>query len=98
MNYCLACGRPKGYDGCEHCNKLAEERIKQQTASANEDIRRLSRYDRAVELLWKSDYALLNLYALVKGECPSLLENDHHDDMVQDAAANTLVFLAEEPK
>lgn len=28
-----------------------------------------------------------NLYAMVNGECPSLLENDHHDDMVQDALA-----------
>ena len=31
--------------------------------------------------------ALKNLYALVQGECPSLLENDHHDDMVRAAIA-----------
>lgn len=29
--------------------------------------------------------ALTNLYALVQGECPSLLENDHHDEMVRKA-------------
>lgn len=27
-------------------------------------------------------HALTNLYALVRGECPALLENDHHDEMV----------------
>jgi hypothetical protein len=27
------------------------------------------------------------LYALVKGECPGLLENDHHDGMVRAAIA-----------
>ncbi len=32
-------------------------------------------------------HALDNLYAMVNGECPSLLENDHHDDMVRDALA-----------
>lgn len=31
--------------------------------------------------------ALQSLYALVKGECPSLLENDHHDEMVSAAVA-----------
>lgn len=29
--------------------------------------------------------ALQNLYALVKGECPSLLEDDHHDELVRAA-------------
>lgn len=33
--------------------------------------------------------ALENLYALVKGECPSLLENDHHDEMVRAALSET---------
>ena len=32
-------------------------------------------------------HALDNLYAMVNGECPSLLENDHHDDMVRAALA-----------
>lgn len=31
--------------------------------------------------------ALVNLYALVRGECPSILENDHHDEMVRAAIA-----------
>lgn len=31
--------------------------------------------------------ALENLYALVRGECPSVLEDDHHDDMVRAAIA-----------
>lgn len=31
--------------------------------------------------------ALKHLYALVQGECPSLLENDHHDEMVREALA-----------
>jgi len=31
--------------------------------------------------------ALQNLYALVKGECPSLLADDHHDEMVRTAIA-----------
>jgi len=31
--------------------------------------------------------ALKNLYALVQGECPSLLEDDHHDLMVSNAIA-----------
>jgi hypothetical protein len=32
-------------------------------------------------------HALENLYALVQGECPSLLEDDHHDVMVSAAIA-----------
>jgi hypothetical protein len=32
-------------------------------------------------------HALKNLYALVQGECPSLLEDDHHDVMVSGAIA-----------
>lgn len=32
--------------------------------------------------------ALKNLYALVRGECPSLIEDDHHDEMVSNAIAN----------
>ena len=31
--------------------------------------------------------ALKNLYALVQGECPSLLEDNHHDDIVASAIA-----------
>jgi len=31
--------------------------------------------------------ALRNLYALVQGECPRLLEDDHHDQMVRNALA-----------
>lgn len=30
-------------------------------------------------------HALKNLYALVQGECPSLLEDDHHNLMVSEA-------------
>jgi len=29
--------------------------------------------------------ALSSLYALVQGECPSLLEDDHHDGIVRSA-------------
>jgi hypothetical protein len=32
-------------------------------------------------------HALKNLYALVQGECPSLLEDDHHAMMVENAIA-----------
>ena len=32
-------------------------------------------------------HALDNLYAMVNGECPSLLEDDHHDGMVRAALA-----------
>lgn len=31
--------------------------------------------------------ALKNLYAMVLGECPSLLRDDHHDDMIRSAIA-----------
>jgi len=31
--------------------------------------------------------ALKNLYAMVQGQCPSLLENDHHNEMVYGAIA-----------
>ena len=30
-------------------------------------------------------YALENLFALINGECPSLLEDNHHYDMVRAA-------------
>ena len=32
-------------------------------------------------------FALDNLYALVQGECPSILRDDHHDTMVSEAIA-----------
>jgi len=37
-------------------------------------------------------HALDNLYAMVNSECPSLLENDHHDDMVRAALAAAKVL------
>ena len=46
-------------------------------------------------LLRQAHRALSNLYAMVNGEVPLLLEDDHHDAMVRDALAAVDAYLGE---
>lgn len=64
----------------------------------SEEARRLSRYDEAVRLINELRDVLLNFHAMVEGECPSILEDDHHDDMARAAVAKACDFLAAEPE
>lgn len=42
----------------------------------------------------KTTNALENLFALVEGECPSLLEDDHHASMTEDAINSAGAILS----
>lgn len=38
-----------------------------------------------IDLAVKARHALVDLYAMVQGEVPSLLRDDHHDEIIRDA-------------
>jgi hypothetical protein len=65
----------------------AESRAAIEAAHSADSDDRIAALHRLVRAADKATYALRNLHALVIGECPSLLEDDHHDGMARDALA-----------